>query len=171
MLTHLQHSDIASKDTVNQRNRELCEEIYFNRWANLQLDGTIEALDDGIQGMVYCGQLLIDGQDVSSTESLLDDVEFGAYWTKCKLEEILALETGRCSYLPFDAGHLLSSAVGQYLLYLPQCMHKTIIEGVELANKCRGNLFQPDELSQFERDYREWVIPRLISHLIFDPYD
>lgn len=154
---------------LRETSQESCEEIYFNRWADIQFDGTLEAVDHGIEAMVYLAQLITQEQNPEIVECAAEELECTAYWTACNLRTILAFYPTRCTHLTFNPSHILNSAIGQYLPYLPKDALKAINLGVELATKCTDTL-PLQELSECERDYRTWVTPHLINHLVFSGY-
>lgn len=165
----MQQSLQTSINLSNENSKESCEEIYFNRWADIQFDGTLEVIDHGIEAIVYLVKLGVDEQNPEVAESVTEEIECTAYWTACKLWTILALNPTNYAHLPFDLDRTLNSAVGQYLSYLPKNVSKAINAGTELAIKCT-DILPIHELSELELGYRTWVTPRLINHLIFNGY-
>ena len=129
-------------------------ETCFERWADIQFDGTLEAIDQGIEAMVNLAKVALENQDRSIRENAMDDLEGAAYATTCELRKALALDSTRVAALCFDPGHLLCAAVGQYLPYLPNDVQKTIVAGAELAQKCILGVLSVNELSEVELRYR-----------------
>lgn len=153
-------------DTI-KRLQESYGKACIDRWADIQFDGTLEAIDQGIEAMVNFAKGAMDNQYRSIRENAMDDLEAAAYATTRELREALALNPTRVAALCFDPGHLLCAAVGQYLPYLPNDVQKTIVAGAELAEKCTLGILNADELSEIELHYREWVIPYLTRHMIY----
>ena len=144
---------------------------FHNRWADLQLDGTVQTIDQCISGMVELTELASKRQTEGCPEfmeEVLDDLEAAAYailWPLCR---ILALEPVRMAKPPFDAGTLLYEVVGQYFPYMPSSVAQAIRSGTESTRRCIVGFLSLKELDVSERNYREWAARRLVRHLL--PY-
>lgn len=139
----------------------------FDRWADAQWDGTLQAIDEGIEFMVSLSKAMAQSRPHDIREDAMDDLEAAAYAVTDELRKILALDPARVAILPFDPGRLLCKTVEQYLLYLPKGARQTITAGANLTCRCRLGVLEPDELSEAEFFYREWVTPHLMRHLIY----
>lgn len=144
---------------------------FFGRWAHVQIDDTLEAIDQGIVALVGLSELVAANSRPDIREEALDDLECAAFATARELPKALALDPNRLAPPPFDAGQILVTAVSQYLAYVPNDAEKVIVAGTQLAGKCAIGLLSPFELSDIEHSYQMWAIPLLIRHLVYDGYN
>jgi hypothetical protein len=138
--------------------------VYHHRWASLQIDGSLEAVDQAVEAMV-CLTTTVIGQS-EDMEDALWDLTHAACWTTLKLRRVLALDSTRLAELPFDARDVLTDVVGQFLYNLPHAAWEAIVAGVDLAQISDISVLPLDELITLERGYRQWASVRLMTHLI-----
>jgi hypothetical protein len=142
------------------------EEICLNRWADVQIDGSLQTIDQGIILMIRLAERIARASDASVVEAALDDLESAAYSTARAMRCPIALYPTRQAALPFDAGHVLSAAVDQFLPRSIQAVWQTIDAGAALAKRCAIATLPRDKLSELEIAYLDWATPRLIGHIL-----
>lgn len=147
------------------------EDICLNRWADVQLDGSLQTIDQGIILMTRLAERIAQARESSVVETALDDLESAAYSTARAMRCPIALYPRRQTVLPFDAGHVLSAAVDQFLPRSIQAVWQTIDAGTTLAARCVIAALPRDKLSALEITYLDWATPRLISHILLEAND
>ena len=144
---------------------------FFCRWADIQFNGSLEAVDQGIEAMVDFARVIMENPDHNSTDDAIDDLECAAFATIRELRKILALYPKRIACLPFDGGLLLFCAVSQFFPFPSKTLQSAIVSGAELAENCSLDILNSSDLSEEEISYRIWITPRIICHLIPDASD
>ena len=158
-------------DIASQQLEEKCAPFFECRWANAQFDGTLEAVDRGVDAMIQLTAALNNAWGPEQVQETLDDLEGTAFATTREMCKVLALDLTRPVPPPFSAGNVLVEAVGQYIWFMPDAVIDAIRAGAELfLRTAHGTLF-PKVLSEIDHDYAEWVAPRLMNHLIYQYVD
>jgi hypothetical protein len=156
---------------ANPTEMDRCGLIYQNRWADIQFDGTLQAVDEGIEFMTQLTARAANSRVADVVEETLDDLEAAAFATALQLRRCLTLDAARPVHMSYEVACVLHTAVSQYSLYLPQDISMAILNGVALATTCRVGITPRNRLTDLERGYVEWVIPLLTRHLVCEPCD
>lgn len=148
---------------------EVREQVYMNRWANLQIDGTIAAIDEGIGAMIQLAAVVTHGHVADGVEDPLDDLEGASLATTLKLRQAFTLHPRRTAHVLLDVPSFLVEAVGQYIANMHHAAADAIVAGARQAMSCGPHTLTSDALFEAERGYVEWVVPRVVSHLVYAP--
>lgn len=141
---------------------------FLERWKDLQFDGSIEALDLGVETMVSYATQWLESKTDEERKAALEELECASFATSLELRKTLAYIPGRLSIVPLEIGNFLFEAVSQFLLYTHNDIKWAILRGVKLLRKCCSDILEISDLSKEEIAYREWVTLYLFHHLI--PY-
>ncbi len=149
----------------------LSDERFWGRWADAQFDGTLEAVDRGIDAMIQLVAAFDIAEGVEQVQEVLDDLEGTAFATTREMCKVLALDLTRPVPPPFSASNVLVETVGQYIWFVPDVAIDAIRAGAELFLRAAYETLFPKALSEIDHDYAEWVTPRLMNHLIYQYLD
>src|SRR2546423_1332900 len=126
----------------------------LNRWANVQLDGTIGAIDRALSAMEHFASAAQQADDPDVVNDALVELESAACYVVAKLQTALALDPDRCTHLPFPPAFVLVAVLGRTLCDLSYAVRKAVEDGAYLAEDCNVGLVSSHLLTGAELTYQ-----------------